>query len=167
MSVAETSRRLGVSRRQVQRMASSGTLRASRTPGGALAVDAGSLPTFRPGRGRPWSPTMAWGALWRLSGLEPGWLTAAPRRRPDGLLDGIEPERLLASVRNRARPEVFLAGAHAVEALRPFVAATHGPADLQGYVTPARLAELTAHHPIARDPGGNVMLLVTDLAAID
>lgn len=166
LTVAEAAGQLGVTRRQVQRLASSGTLRADRTPGGALAIDPASLPAVRPGRGRPWSAPVAWGALWRLSGGEPSWLTAAQRRRLDGLLAGIEPERLLAAVRNRARAERFVAGAHAVEGLRPRVAVTDGPADLQGYVTPERLAELVAHHPISRDPGGNVVLHVVDLPAV-
>lgn len=166
LTVAEAAGQLGVTRRQVQRLASTGTLRASRTPGGALAVDAGSLPTFRPGRGRPWSPTMAWGALWRLSGLEPVGLTATQRRRLDAHLPGIEPERLMAVVRNKARLVTFTASRRAVESLRPFVAVTDGPADLQGYVGPERLAELTAHHPIARDPTGNVVLHVIDLPAV-
>lgn len=166
LTVAEAAGQLGVTRRQVQRLASSGTLRAARTPGGALAIDPASLPAVRPGRGRPWSAPVAWGALWRLSGLEPSWLTAAQRRRLDGLLAGIEPERLLAAVRHRARAERLVAGAHAVEGLRPLVAVTDGPADLQGYVTPERLTELVAHHPVTRDPGGNVVLHVVDLPAV-
>jgi excisionase family DNA binding protein len=166
MTVAEAAGQLGVSRRQVQRLAAAGTLAAQRGPGGVLAIDPVSVPAVRPGRGRPWSAPMAWGALWRLSGLEPGWLTAVQRRRLDGMLTGIEPERLLASVRNRGAARRFVAGAHAVEALRPFVAVTDGPADLQGYVTPERLAELVAHHPITRDPAGNVTLFVTDLTAV-
>jgi len=166
LTVAEAAGQLGVTRRQVQRLAAAGTLAARRGPGGVLAIDGGSLPAVRPGRGRPWSAPVAWGALWRLSGLEPSWLTPVQRRRLDGVLPGIEPERLLASVRHRATPGGFTAGPRAVEALRPFVAVTDGPADLQGYVTPDRLAELAAHHPIARDPAGNVVLFVTELTAV-
>jgi hypothetical protein len=66
----------------------------------------------------------------------------------------------------RAVAERFVAGTHAVEALRPFVAVTDGPADLQGYVTAERLAELVAHHPITRDPAGNVTLYVTEQTAV-
>jgi hypothetical protein len=109
---------------------------------------------------------MAWGALWQLSGLDPSWLEAAQRRRLDGSLAGIEPERLVAAVRNRARLETFTASTRAVESLRPYVAVTEGPADLQGYVTPERLTDLTEHHPVARDPAGNVALQVTDLPAV-
>ena len=167
LSVAEASQQLGVSRRQVQRLAAAGTLRATRGVGGALAVDAASVPAVRPGRGRPLSAAVAWGALWQLSGLPADWLTAVQRRRLAGLLRGVEPERLVAAVRNRASVERFVAGPRAVEGLAAAVAVTDGPADLQGYVTPARLAELTAHHPISRDPGGNVTLLVTDVAPVD
>ncbi|HEY8543498.1 MAG TPA: helix-turn-helix domain-containing protein [Acidimicrobiales bacterium] len=176
LTVAEAAGRLGVSRRQVQRLASSGALRATRSPGGALVIDPASVPVTpaaRPGRGRPWSPPMAWGALWRLAGLDPSWLTAHQRRRLDGLLDGVEPERLLAAVRHKATVERFVASPRAVEALRPCVAVTDGPADrqgaadLHGYVAPDRLAELTARHPITRHPDGNVVLHVTDVPVTD
>src|SRR5688500_12902239 len=113
LSVADTARRLGVSRRQVQRLVSAGTLRAERGVGGALVVDPASVPAVRPGRGRPWSPAMAWAALWELSGLPAEGLTPAQRRRLPGLLATAEPDRLVAAVRQRATSGSFTASPRA------------------------------------------------------
>jgi len=162
LSVAEAAGRLGVSRRQVQRLVAAGTLGAVRGFGGALVVDAGSVRRAtlgRPGRGRPWAADMAWGALWRLSGLDTPWLTTPQRRRLVRLLATVDADRLLVATRNRATTERFAASPQVRDSLRRAVPT--------GYVAPGRLAELTASYPISRDPDGDVILHVTDFAGIE
>jgi len=102
---------------------------------------------------------MAWAALWQLSGLDPPWLTVAPRRRLGRLLASVDADRLVVATRNRATVERFAAGPRVSDALRRLVPA--------GYVSPGRLAELTAAYPISRDPAGDVVLHVADFAPVD
>jgi hypothetical protein len=66
--------------------------------------------------------------------------------------------RALASL----APEVALTGASAGRGR-----GRRAPERLEAYVTPGRLARLLAHHPIARQAGGNVTLHVADHAPVE
>lgn len=71
MSVAEAAARLGVSPRQVARLADAGELRIARRVGGNLLLDSASVhqrERAHPHRGRPLNAAGAWAALRLLSG---------------------------------------------------------------------------------------------------
>lgn len=68
---------LGISPRQVARLARAGELAVSRTVGGALLVDGASVHRLaKHGRhnGRPWTAATAWAALALLAGERVDWL---------------------------------------------------------------------------------------------
>jgi len=68
---------LGISARQVARLARAGELTVRRTVGGALLVDGASVHRLaKQGRhnGRPWTAATAWAALALLSGERVDWL---------------------------------------------------------------------------------------------
>ncbi len=106
LTTAAAAERLGVSQRQVQRLVASGEVPGRRTAGDAWVVDAlavNALSRSRPGRGRPWSPEVAWAALWLLSGIEPEWLDHRARSRLSRRLGSVDPQTLLHACRRRAR----------------------------------------------------------------
>ena len=106
MSTREAARRLGVSQRQVQRLVGNGTLSGYRTAAGnSLVVDPLSVSALQRrsvSQGRPWSPGVAWGALWMLSGLAASWLTESQLSRTVARLSSIRPEALVDATRQRA-----------------------------------------------------------------
>lgn len=105
MTTAEAAGRLHVSQRQIQRLISSGELPARRTAGDAWVLDAlavNSLARSRPSRGRPWSPEVAWGALWMLSGLEAAWVDDRTRSRLSVRLEGMDGPDVVHACRRRA-----------------------------------------------------------------
>ncbi len=105
MTTTEAAGRLHVSQRQIQRLISSGELAARRTAGDAWVLDAltvNSLARSRPSRGRPWSPEVAWGALWMLSGLEADWVDDRTRSRLSSRLEGMGAADVVHACRRRA-----------------------------------------------------------------
>jgi len=105
MTTATAAERLGVSQRQVQRLIASGGLPAARTAGDAWVVDAvvlNALTRTRPARGRPWSPAVAWAALWQLSGLQHDWLDRRSASRLSQRLVELRVDGLLHACRRRA-----------------------------------------------------------------
>lgn len=105
MTTTEAAGRLHVSQRQIQRLISSGELAARRTAGDAWVLDAlavNSLARSRPSRGRPWSPQVAWGALWMLSGLEAAWVDDRTRSRLSSRLEGMDAAGVVHACRRRA-----------------------------------------------------------------
>lgn len=80
MTTAACAKVLGISARQVARLARAGELTVSRTVGGALLMDGASVHRLaKHGRhnGRPWTAATAWAALALLSGESVDWLDAA------------------------------------------------------------------------------------------
>jgi len=105
MVTLEAARRLGVSQRQVQRLAASGRLSGARRVGNSLVVDASSVAVLNSQavrRGRPWSAGMAWAGLWRLSGLQAEWVTGQPSTRLDQRLARVDARGLAWATRGRA-----------------------------------------------------------------
>lgn len=80
MTAAAAAEQLGVSERQVARLASKGVLAVSRTVGRTLLLDSASVHRLA-GRvrhnGRPWMAATAWAALALLSGERVDWLDAS------------------------------------------------------------------------------------------
>jgi excisionase family DNA binding protein len=177
MSTAEAARRLGVSRREVQRLARAGELAAVRTIGDAYVIDplaATARARADVQRGRPWSPEVAWAALWLLSGLDVGWLDYPQRRRLDQRLAYITVDRLLASTRRRATVVRYRGGRTAVDALRRSLVLTglSAPDSLRteiafddvgvdGYTDEVHMQSLVSEWELAADPQGSIVVRTT------
>jgi len=96
---------LGISARQVARLARAGELTVSRTVGGALLVDGASVHRLaKHGRhnGRPWTAATAWAALVLLSGERVDWLDAAAQSRLRHRLRASSASELCWTTRRRA-----------------------------------------------------------------
>jgi len=176
ISTVEAAKRLGVSRRQVQRLIAARELPAQRTAGDAWLVDAlavNALNRARPSRGRPWTEETAWAALWWLSGIEAGWLGARTEARLRGGLRRLDAAALVAACRRRAVTYRFRASDSFTEALRAAVvrsgtsaaaAADFGLATdascVDGYCDSPALDELVRRFRLTPDTRGNVTLRV-------
>jgi excisionase family DNA binding protein len=178
MSTAEAARRLGVSRREVQRLAQSGELAAARTIGDAYVIDplaANARARAEVERGRPWSPEVAWAALWLISDLEVTWLDYYQRRRLDRRLASITVDRLLASTRRRAsvtrfrgtptalnevRRSLILSGLSASGILRTDLVPDDTVVD--GYAEERQSHALVRRWELAPDPEGRIVIRTTD-----
>ncbi|MFD4268179.1 hypothetical protein [Rhodococcus sp. NPDC058481] len=84
MSAVDAATALGVSQRQVERLAQAGDVVVTRRVGRALLLDAASVhrcAQMSRRRGRPWSEQAAWAALTLLSGLSVDWIPGAHQAR--------------------------------------------------------------------------------------
>ena len=104
LTVGQAAERLGVGPEQVRRLIRAGRLAAHRV-GRTLVLDEDAvdgrarLPITA---GRALAPRTVWAALWRLSGEDVDWLSAADRSRLVARLRGYDAERLVAAARERA-----------------------------------------------------------------
>ncbi|MBU3750511.1 MAG: DNA-binding protein [Mycobacterium sp.] len=107
MSKSKTARpeALGVSARQIARLARAGELTVTRTVGGALLLDGASVHRLaKQGRhnGRPWAAATAWAALALLSGECVDWLDASALSRLRHRLRASSASELCWMTRRRA-----------------------------------------------------------------
>ena len=176
MTTAVAAERLGVSQRQVQRLIETGRLPATRTAGDAWVVDAlavNAMARTRPERGRPWSPSTAWAALWRISGLKVDWLDGRTTRRLDDRLASIDAEELVHAARRRASVRRFRASESFLAELDMFVIRTGAGAtelsrfalerdlsSVDGYCTNDAATRLVRDFHLTEDPRGNATLRV-------
>jgi len=178
VSTAEAAERLGVSRRQVQRLIAAGELPAQRTAGDAWLVDPVALNALnraRPARGRPWTAETAWAALWWLSGLDAGWLGARTEARLRERLRHLDASTLVVACRRRAMTHRYRASDSFVEALREAMAlsgtsaataADFGLATdatrVDGYCDDRAHDDFVTRLHLTPDTRGNVTLRVVD-----
>lgn len=181
MSTRDAAERLGVSQRQVQRLAKAGSLSTIRVVGNALVVDPLSVNARRRallGRGRPWSPAVAWGGLWLLSGLDAPWLTYSQRHRLDTRLGQISVLAFTAAVRERASVaryrvgdsaitetmrELGLTGASTTDTTAGFAGTTRS---VDGYCASAKAAELVSRFAMVPDSRGSATLRIPAFAEL-
>jgi hypothetical protein len=96
---------LGVSARQVARLARAGELEVTRTVGGALLLDGASVHRLANQvrhNGRPWTPATAWAALALLSGERADWLDSSALSRLRHRLRASSASQLCWTTRRRA-----------------------------------------------------------------
>jgi len=180
MTTAEAARRLRVSQRQVERLISRGEVPARRTAGDAWVVDAvavNSLGRSRPVRGRPWSPEVAWAALWVLSGLEVPWVDQRTRSRLSSRLAVKNAAGLVHACRRRADVARYRVSHSFLDDVRgavvlsgTSVAEQYGLAEdaarVEGYCDAATSAKLRVKFRLIDDERGNVTLRATRLAHV-
>lgn len=105
MTSAAGAKILGVSARQIARLARAGELTVTRVVGGALLLDGASvhrLATQGRHNGRPWSAATAWAALALLSGEHVDWLDASALSRLRHRLRASDASQLCWMTRRRA-----------------------------------------------------------------
>ena len=105
MTASAAAERLRVSQRQVERLAGAGELTVTRTVGGALLLDGGSVHRWaqhRRRQGRPWSAATSWAALTLLSGRRVDWLSPSALSRLRHKLRGANASELTWQLRRRA-----------------------------------------------------------------
>jgi excisionase family DNA binding protein len=182
MVTLEAARRLGVSQRQVQRLAAAGRLAGVRRVGNSLVVDATSVAVWSSQavrRGRPWTLGIAWAGLWRLSGLETPWITGQSSMRLERRLAHLDARTLAWATRGRATVARFrapgtalsligerlrLTGMSALDQGRDLLA----PATdrIEGYATADELATLVDQFFLVPDDLGAVTLRIADHPAV-
>ncbi|WP_240950936.1 helix-turn-helix domain-containing protein [Bifidobacterium olomucense] len=100
----EAARRLGVSERRVSALRAAGRLESLSVGGGSLITEDSvrRQAQWQGADGRPYSPDMAFGALYMLSGLDAPWLGRQQRYRLRGYLRQMDAENLTRLARRRA-----------------------------------------------------------------
>lgn len=168
---------LGVSPREVRRLAAEGRIQGSRYMGRTLVLDAAAVHRLARERrrpGRPWSERVAWAALNLLSGKEAGWLSSAERTRLMHRLRKTTAEELEHLAMRRARVRRFRGRESALDDLGAHIVPTGGSAvddtqlrlrglagatrRLDGYLPLPELQTLRENFGLIEDPSGNVTL---------
>jgi excisionase family DNA binding protein len=179
MTTATAAERLGVSQRQVQRLIASGELPAARTAGDAWVVNAAALNALartRPAPGRPWSPAVAWAALWQLSGLDHDWLDRRSASRLSQRLVELRVDGLLHACRRRAIVHRYRVSESFLPMLADSLIRTGASAmradtfgmgpdrsRFDGYCADDALDDLVRRFHLVDDPRGNATIRVTNL----
>lgn len=168
---------LGVSPREVRRLAAAGKLQGARHLGRALVLDSEAVQRLAREprrRGRPWSERVAWAALSLLSGGDAAWLSSAERSRLKRRLRKTTVDDLQYLASRRARVLVFRARPTVLPDLTGYVVPTGASAlsamqlrelgltaadrNLDGYVPAVELARLQGKFGLIEDSSGNVTL---------
>lgn len=168
---------LGVSPREVRRLAASGRVQGSRFVGRTLVLDAVEVHRLARERrrpGRPWSERVAWAALNLLSGEEAQWLSSAERTRLMHRLRKVDAEDLEYLAMHRALVRRFRARESVLDEVETFVVPTGGSALdatrlqqmgltgavrlVDGYLPMSEVELLQARFGLVDDPAGNVTL---------
>lgn len=141
MTTVASAEVLGVSARQIARLARAGELTVTRTVGGALLLDGASVHRLaKQGRhnGRPWAAATAWTALALLSGERIDWLDASAMSRLRHRLRASRASELCWMTRRRASVHRMRGWGKDTGLLRSGVSALRDPAVSERFnLTPA------------------------------
>ncbi|OIN81526.1 hypothetical protein BRW65_14100 [Mycobacterium paraffinicum] len=166
---------LGVSARQVARLARAGELTVTRTVGGALLLDGASVHRLANQvrhNGRPWTPATAWAALALLSGERVDWLDASALSRLRHRLRAGGASQLCWMTRRRASvlrmrgwgtdTGLLASGVSALhdEAMSQLFDLTAVDGRVEGYVRARDLAGVVGAAGLIDDVGGDVIVRV-------
>lgn len=177
MTSRDASGILGVSPREVRRLAAEGRIQGSHYVGRTLVLDAAEVHRLAHGHrrpGRPWSERVAWAALNLLSGREASWLSAAERTRLMHRLRRITAEDLEHLAMHRARVRRFRGRESTLDDLESYIVPTGNSAlddaqlgllglagaahGLDGYAPLSEFGSLLEKFGLIEDPAGNVTL---------
>lgn len=166
---------LGVSTRQVARLARAGELTVTRTVGGALLLDGASVHRLANQvrhNGRPWTSATAWAALALLSGEGVVWLDASALSRLRHRLRASSASQLCWMTRRRAFVHrmrgwgtvtgLLASGVSALheEAISALFDLTAVDAGVDGYVRARDLAGVVGGAGLVDDVEGDVIVRV-------
>lgn len=188
MSTAEAGRQLGVSVRQVQRLASTGLLTQVGAVGRTMLIDARSVQRVKAQglrRGRLWSTKAIAATLDLLAHRDTTRLSSVERKRLTARLANLSAEDLVRATRSRAvvrryrsvesfldrvRGEVVLTGAAAIDcdtSLAMEFGLSHSPkAGVDGYVDTRNADRLIRTCHLIEDAHGNVTLRATTIDSL-
>lgn len=188
MSTAEASRQLGVSARQVQRLAANGTIAQVGSVGRVKLLDARSIQQLKiqkAGRGRPWTQESIALALQLLSTGKATTGTSVEQSRTRKRLERITAEGLVQAMRRRAAVRryrasesfldqvtqgVTLTGTSAIDAdselAHDFGLAGKLDRSVDGYISEKQAKQLIRSTHLVEDATGNVTLRVTDMKVL-
>jgi hypothetical protein len=152
---------LGVSDRQVRHLVSRGALFSPRRG----RVSTVSLQDYAARRGevqtRVWSPRTAWGALELLTGGEALWMGSSQRSRLRRELAGLDAQRVVSKLRNRADVRSYRVAVDRVPQVEEAIVLIRpGETGLDGYVDERTLYGLISSLQMVRVVPGNVTLRV-------
>lgn len=165
LTTKETAGKLGISIRRVQALVASGDLHSVRV-GRTILIRAQSLNRYRRIQGhpgRPFSPKVAMGALFVISGEHAQWLTAQQRYRLNRYLLDTDAQSLASRVRARARTLDLFAAPPALESARENIHASGACEEhaeqfmlipqkiLEGYTSETTFHQLLQHHTLMED----------------
>lgn len=184
----EASRQLGVSVRQVQRLALSGALTTIGTVGRTKLIDAGSVQRVEMQglrRGRPWLTNTIAASIDLLTGGDTTRQSSVERKRLHGRLAGLSAEDLVratvsradvrryrasASFLDRVRKDLALTGAAAVDSdpalAKEFGLARSSQISVDGYVDEKTSDRLIRTCHLIEDAQGNMTLRVTEIDSL-
>lgn len=181
LTASTAAEQLGISQRQVERLARAGELAVTRTVGGALLLDGGSVHRWarqRRHRGRPWSAATAWAALTLLSGGKVRWLTPPVLSRLRHRLRSSDASELTWLVRRRADVYRMQGWGEATGLLDTGVSALRDPElsalfelapvgrGIDGYISASEFSAVVTALGLVEDVAGNtVVRVVPDDAA--
>ena len=156
-SVIETAALLGVSDRQVRHLVARGELASA----GRGQVEQISLDAYVARRGevqrRVWEPRTAWAALELLTGGSARWLGSSQRSRLRHELAGIDAERVMSKLRNRAEVRTYWVDVERLPAVAEQMAvARSGDTGLDGYLDERTLYGLISAQQMVRSEHGNL-----------
>lgn len=171
MALNAAADRLGVSVRQMQRLATNGKVRRV----GPNRVDAESVLHLERSRAdhrrRAWTEQTAWAAIALLSGVEVDWLGQAQKSRLRARLRGVTAGEFVGSCRNRARIHRLtghravaqriaerIVGSGATQGLGDLTEASDGTVD--GYVTSGTVDGLVAEFALSTSGTGQTRVVL-------
>lgn len=169
MTVGDAARRLGVTPRRVQQLASSGELVVvARGVLASSSVDA--LLARRRGSGRAWSEETAWGAVSLLSGRAAVWMGGSQRSRLSKKLKTMTVEEFVDRSRHFSQPKSYLVHDGVIARLRAETIAVvtdsrdfglADTSDVDALVSPVQLESLVSRYGLSVGVPGNATLRVT------
>jgi hypothetical protein len=175
MTAVASAEVLGVSARQVARLARAGDLTVTRTVGGALLLDGASVHRLANQvrhNGRPWTPATAWAALALLSGERVDWLDSSALSRLRHRLRTSNASQLCWMTRRRAAVHRMRGWGKDTGLLASGVSALHDEAmselfdltavdrGVDGYVRARDFAGVIGAAGLFDDPDGDVIVRV-------
>lgn len=176
-SSTQAAQLLGVSDHEIARLVRDGELSAINAAGRAFLLNASEVHTYaaiRQGKGRPFSSSTAWAALWLLSCLDVDWLDYYKMRRLRIKLENITPEELVWQARKRMSTKRFRASRSFVPKLKEELVLTGRSCTsvlgselteqseiLEGYAR-SNLLDIQEKYHLAEDISGNVIIHVAE-----
>lgn len=177
MNSMQAAEALGVTPREVRRLAANGRLQGVRHVGRTLVLDAESVQRLvqeRRRRGRPWTERISWAALAILSGEEASWISPVERTRLLHRLRRTDSVDLTYLATRRALVRRFGGRLSSLDDLAPYVVPTatsvlddaqfrrwgltRAQKALDGYVPDGEVDALAARFGLVEDVAGNVTL---------
>lgn len=178
LTVEDAAAQLGVTPHRIRSLVRQGEIEMIRPSERMLLIDAVSFELYKRvahAAGRPYSPEMAFGVLWLLSGRDPVWLDYHQKRRCVSALKMQDAEKLMRLCRKRARTiRLRMPASYFPVAAEFLVASGAGAIDaydfdltkradvMEGYASEREYEDLVHECYAVSDPNGNLIVHVVE-----